>query len=193
MWDKIKQHPWIVGGAVGLILLVLVFSGSSSNSTATDATAASTVDPNADQLTAYMASLNQQGAIAQLQANSQDQQTAASLQATQLAAGVQENANTLAAQVAEFQTAAAAQTQQYGDSIQLQGLQSSNQTALAIQQSNNATAVQQAQISAQTNQYDIGQIVGLEQSISANQTAVESQSISAQKDIATQSWFSKIF
>lgn len=188
MWEKIKSHPWIIGGAVGLLLLVLLFSSSSSNSQNTSATG-TTVDPNADALTAALAQTQAQGQLASLQASSQAQQTQAALQATQIAADVQTNANTLAAQVAEFNTSAGAQTQQLRDTLSAQVAENTNATTEALATTQSNTIIQQAQINAGTQ----NQLIQALQSVQLGQIGVESQQVQASKDVATQSWFSKIF
>lgn len=149
MWEKIKQHPWIVGGAVGLLLLVLVYSSSSSTSSTAGATTA-TDSSNGDQIAAYMASLNQQGQIAQLAAGVQSQNTAAGVTVAQLQASSTDNANTLAAQVAEFETSIAGSTQQNKDTLSAQVAENTNATNLGIVNSNNSASVQQSQIFANT-------------------------------------------
>lgn len=144
MWEKIKQHPWIVGGVVGLLLLVLVFSSGSSatgTATATDATS----DGSGDQLTAYLASLNQQGQIASAAAGVQSQQVAGAVTVAQLQAGTADNANTLAAQVAEFETQIAGNVQTNHDTLSAQVAENTNNTNAAVQEANIAGNVQNTQ------------------------------------------------
>lgn len=97
MWETLKEHKWIAGGVVGLVLLYFLWSGSGGGSSA--APAAGT-DPNASALS-----------IAQLQAASdvnrtnaelsaQGAQIGGNIQLAQIAADTANATNGLAAQVA---------------------------------------------------------------------------------------------
>lgn len=104
MWEKIKQHPWIVGGAIGLLLLVLVFSSSSGGVATSSDSAAGTSSGTGDSLQAYLAGLNLQGQQVAAAATAQHEQTAAAVTVAQIQSSSQDKANDLAAQVAEYTT-----------------------------------------------------------------------------------------
>lgn len=185
MWEKIKQHPWIIGGVVGLLLLVLVFSSGSSSSTATTATG-STTDTNGDALTSYLAGLNLQGQQVAAAAGVQNQQTAAAVTVAQLQAGTTDNANTLAAQVAEFETQIAGNVQMNHDTTTLQATENTNATQLGIAQSNNSALVQEATVNAATTTHLVDALTSVynnQITAQVQQTAIganESETISSQ-------------
>jgi len=154
MWEKIKQHPWIVGGVVGFLLLVVVLSSSSSSTTA--ATTSTGTDAsgtgNGDQLQAYLAAINQQGQTASLAAGVQNQQTAAAVQVATLQAGTADNANTLAAQVAEYETKILGDVQTNRDTMTAQTQQAQIQAGVTNTQTVANALVQENQINASTQQ-----------------------------------------
>jgi hypothetical protein len=171
MWDKIKEHPWIVGGVIGVFILVLVFSSSSSSSSG-GAQAATTGDPNGDQLAAYMAQLNQQGQIAQLSATASAQQTEAAVTVAKLQSGSTDTANTLAAQVAEFQSNLAANVAQ-------------SQIAAGVTHDTLSAQVQENQIQAGVqNTQIVANALTTEQQIASNTQIAQ---IKASSDVQ-QSW-----
>lgn len=187
MWDKIKQHPWVIAAVIGVFVLVL-FLSSSSSSTGTTADTTGTTS-NGDQIAAYMASLNQQGQIASLAAGVQNQQTAAGVTVAQLQAGTADNANTLAAQVAEFQTSVAGQTQQNADTLSAQTAQSQIQAGVTNTSTVANALVQEQQINAGVQTHSLDTIAQIFQ----GQQNVQTQQIAANQNIQTQSWVSKIF
>lgn len=178
MWDKIKQHPWVIAALVGVFLLVLLFSSSSSTSSA--APAAATSDGSGDQLAAYQASLNQQGQIAQLSAGVQNQQTAAAVTVAQLQAASTDNANTLAAQVAEYTSKLAADVKTNSDTLSAQTTQ-----YLAAQQS----YVQATQISANVTQANLAATTSMHNT-DVLASALTQQS--AQQAQTTQAWIAAL-
>lgn len=216
MWNKIKEHPWIVGGIVAVFLIVLIFSSSGSSSSSAAPTATS--DPNGDQLQAYLASINQQGTVASLQAGTQAQQTAAAVTVAQLQSSSTDLANQLAAQVAENQINVQGSTQQNADTLSahVAETESNNQTLQAAyaahaqetQINQNAatteswisalTGLENNQISSQT-QVALGQQQVQSQLVQANENVALGQvnanmfAAQANKDVQTQSFFSKIF
>lgn len=134
MWEKVKEHPWIVGGAIGLLLLVLVFSSSSSS---TAGSAPATSDGSGNSSADYQAGLNAQTGIANINAGVQSQQIAGAVTVAQLQAGTADNANTLAAQVAEFTSKLSADVAMNHDTLSAQVAQNNNATQLGIVNSNN--------------------------------------------------------
>lgn len=188
MWEKIKSHPWVVGGAVGLLLLVLVFSASSgSGATTTNDTATS--DPNGDSLQGYLAALNQQGQATSLAADVQNNQTAAAVTVSSMQASSNDKANQLAAEVAEFNTSAGAQTQQLHDTLSAQVAENNNATQVNLQQINSTTLTTQATINAGVQ----NNLIDALENVQLGEENVQSEQIQAAKDVQTQSWTSKIF
>jgi len=182
--ETIKSHPKaIIAGAVGVIVLVYILNHSSGSSAATTATGQ--VGTSVDAATGY-----------------QQAQLAASAQAGQVAAAVQANQDTIAGQIqlatiqaqqsgAHDALAAQVATSQINATQQVQSLLGS----LSADVTKNAQNVDLAKTTVlATNQTQQQQILAnalVQQS--ANQAAVAQASINASKDIATQSWFDKIF
>lgn len=178
MWDKIKQHPWVIAALVGVFILVLLFSSSSSSS-GTAATA-TTSDGSGDQLAAYQASLNQQGQIASINAGVQNQQTAAAVTVARLQSASTDNANTLAAQVAEYTSKLAADVKTNSDTLSAQTTQ-----YLAAQQSYQVAT----QISANVTQANLAATTSMH---NTDTLAAALTAQSAQQAQTTQAWISAL-
>lgn len=143
-WDWIKEHPVYIVGALGLFfVLYWVFSSGSSASTASGTTG----PDDAVQ-------------IAGMQAQSQDLQTQAALQANSDNIGGQVQLATISAQVQNYQTEQSANVQSLGisasEQVSLAGLASQDQIASiqASVQNNQINAVEAIALAPYTTQVD---------------------------------------
>lgn len=147
--EWLKSHPWLVGGLVGVFLLVLVVSSSSSGSTADGAApAAGDSSGTANDVQNYMASLNAQVQGAQIAAGVQNNQTDAAVEVARIQAGTADNANTLAAAVAQYTSKLTADVAINRDTLSAGVANHAADTTLATVQSNNLAQVQQSSIFA---------------------------------------------
>lgn len=165
MWEEIKKHPYVTGGAVLAVILFFVIFGSGGGSgggaVATSGSGSDVESGNqlqAAQLAASTQIAGQQTAFQALQ-----EQIGGAISLATIQAHTADNANTLAAAIASQQinaeygsrdltTTLSAQTAQKQIDAQVQLANISSQTT--IQQTNAVTnaLIQQASINAQTSQ-----------------------------------------
>lgn len=182
MWDYIKGHPWVIGAAVAVFLIVLVISNSGSTSQAATQDQAAGDTSNGDQIAAYMAQLNLQGMVSNRAYDSQDTGTAAALEVARIQSSSTDLANQLAAQVALFATQISGDTQQHSDTLNAQTQQAIIGAGVTNTQTVANALIQQATIQ--------GEVV---KSVTAQNAAVQMAGIHANENIATQSWWDKTF
>lgn len=181
MFEQIKKHPYLIGGVILGIIVLFFISSSGGGGAVTSSDSGSDV-ASAEGIATAQANANAQVALGGLSLQGLQEQIGGAVTVATLQAHTADNANTLAAAVASQQINAeygsrdlsntlAAQTEQ--KRIQSSTDQLSISTAGQVQQTQYLTSalIQQSQIAAN----------------------VTSQSINAQRDIATQSWFDKIF
>lgn len=182
MIEWLKSHPkLVIGGAIGFIILVYLLNHSSSSSTTSSD--GSTTDVQA--ATALQ--------TAQLQANQAANQTAAAVQANSDTLAAQQNIASLQYQyqTTHDQLAAGVATSQINADQQVQSLLGQLSADVQINGQNQQTAQTTVIATNQTQQQQI--LANALVTQSANQANVSIAALNAQTQIATQSWFDKIF
>ncbi len=180
MLEKIKQHPYLLGG-VAIIAILVVMRLNSGNASA-DTTGSSGDVSAAEQWQAAQLSANTQTAQYQTAYQAQVENDATQVALAKIQADTSTNANQLAADVASQQINAAEQTATYHDTMVAQV--NENQLAAQTQQLSISTGAQTQQLSTVVN--------GLVQ-MNTNQANVAQAQIAASEAVQTQSWVSKIF
>lgn len=206
LWDKVKSHPWLIGGVAGIAILFLVYSSSGSSSSV-DATQSSADDnqvASADALAAAQANANATVAQTQVAGQVQATQDQAALDALNITQSGTNLANELEANV---QLSSLSEQQNVTDTANelTANVENTGNTLNAnVAINSNATQQNIAQINANENEQDVGALTGALTSmaqISSNttlgvadlQAGVLNNATSANEQIQTQSWFSKIF
>lgn len=213
MFDEIKKHPYVIGGAVlGIIVLFFLVSGSGGGGAVASAPADGESDVAAAEATNQASIMaNAQVAAGQLQLAGLKEQIGGSISLATIQAHTADNANVLAAAVAGQQINAehasvdlantlSAQTQQrYFQSTETLANINSAST-LANTQAIAGALVQQASIASQTTlglAHENTDLSKYYASIDLQKTQVaagtQNYATNAARDVATQSWWDKIF
>lgn len=175
----VKAHPWIAGAAVGVVLLFFVLKGSGGGG---GAAVASGGDASADQLGAAQIAAQTTVAGYQASADASAAHDASQLELAKLSSDYAQTHDALTAQVALSQIASAANVTNTANTlaagVQSQQLQTSEHLA---------TINTNAQI-LNTQNLTNALIHQTDQSAATSQAAIQ-----AQQNIATQSWWDRIF
>ena len=155
-----KYKWWIVGAIVGLGLLYILWSNSSSGAANTSSLYQGPTDAQvaaAEQLQAMQMQVGGQVQGAQLQLQSQQEQDATQLALAKLQADAANNTNTLAANVASQQISAQFLTQTNADTLSAQVAENTNATQqnIANIEATNTTQQQQNLATALLNEASI--------------------------------------
>lgn len=189
--EKIKAHPKLaIAALVGILVLVYILNHAKSGTTATAAVGGDGTDVGSAQsiLAAQQQAASQaaqiNGAVAANASNNDAAVQVATIQAQTSAAH-----DALAAQVATSNINASQQVQSLLASLSADVAKGSQ--GVQVSAINADVSKVQIQATSQTEQQRI--LANALVAQSANQAQVAQASINASKDIATQSWFDKIF
>lgn len=183
MWEEIKKHPYVIGGAIAVAILIFVVFGSSGSGGGAVASSGSGSDvESGNQLAAAQLAANTQIAGQQTAFQALQEQIGGAISLATIQAHTTDNANELAAGIAAQQINAQSQQAalQTTLSAQVANKQLQNQVDLAAISSNTTLEQTRAVTAALTEQAQIN-------------ASVASQAINAQRDIATQSWWDRLF
>jgi hypothetical protein len=183
MFDEIKKHPYVIGGAVlGIIVLFLLMS-SRGQSGVIAGSVDSDSDVSAAEATAQTGIMaNAQIQSQQIQLSGLKEQIGGAISLAQIQANTANNANELAAAVAAQQINAEHQSVDLANTLSAQTQQRYFQSTETLASINSNAMIQNTQA--------VANALTAQAQIAAN---VNMASIQAQKDVATQSWWDSIF
>jgi len=209
--DSIKKHPALaIGVGVGALLLI-VLAMNSSNDTVTAATPYGSDVSAGNDLQAASLAANAQITGMQIAADAQEKGYAASIELANIDANSKNAANVLASQIAGLQITRGADSTDLANTLQASVINNQTNASVTMKQIDSNTsiattnAMRDLMIAQGNNSLETTRIITQGQTDVANiqantnniwaqiQGGVAGQQIAANKEQATQSWFSKIF